>query len=82
MTLGPYERPRWAHVQWFQHGTATDLGELASPNELFLTFECNDIGLSTIQEVVQVNKVEWKEKSVIPEGNVDKKVFFYRYGMY
>lgn len=81
MTQGPYERPRWAHVQWFQHGIATDLGELASPHELFLTYECNDIGLSTIHEVIQVDMVNCKENSVIPEEDIDRKVFFCRYGL-
>ena len=36
-----------AHIQWFEHGSQTVLGETASSQELFLLNKCDLIPLST-----------------------------------
>ncbi|KLO19271.1 S-adenosyl-L-methionine-dependent methyltransferase [Schizopora paradoxa] len=43
-----------AHIQWFEHGSQTVLGETASSQELFLLNECDLIPLSTILRKVSV----------------------------
>ncbi len=37
-----------AHIQWFNHGSQTFIGELAHPQELFLADQCGDIPLKDI----------------------------------
>ncbi|KIM26988.1 hypothetical protein M408DRAFT_25007 [Serendipita vermifera MAFF 305830] len=80
-TLQPPRR-HWAHVQWFDHGTMTDLGELAAPNELFETYNCSDIGLATIKKHISIQFVKCDSSKTIPtahtEGLGDDQ-FFCRY---
>lgn len=37
-----------AHIQWFNHGSQTFIGELAHPQELFLADQCDRISLRDI----------------------------------
>ena len=46
-----------AHVQWFQHGYQTVMGEVAHPQELFLTSSCTDIDLKDVVDVPSVKKL-------------------------
>jgi hypothetical protein len=46
------------HFQWFQHGSATVLGELAGTNELFLLSQCDDNAPSCIASKIQVTREE------------------------
>ncbi|KAG8795276.1 hypothetical protein FRC16_010154, partial [Serendipita sp. 398] len=74
----PHEVISWAHVQWFYHGSCTDIGELASPHELFLSYECDDIGLATIKKLVHVEYVKSTSKEIIPSGIGIDSTFFCR----
>ncbi|KAG8828898.1 hypothetical protein FRC17_007395 [Serendipita sp. 399] len=74
----PHQVIAWAHVQWFYHGSQTDIGELASSNELFLSYECDDIGLATIKRVVHVEYVGSTSKSIIPSDVGGDSMFFCR----
>jgi DNA (cytosine-5)-methyltransferase 1 len=66
----------WAHVQWLQHGSETDIGELAAPNELFMSYECGNIGLATIKQLIQVHQVSEK---FIPPPDMESSIFFCRF---
>lgn len=71
-----HETLYWAHVQWMQHGSETDIGELAAPNELFMSYECGDIGLATIKQPIQVHQVSEK---FIPPTDLESSVFYCRF---
>ena len=43
------------HIQWFNHGSTTLLGELAHPQELFLDYLCQDISYDTLAGTVTVD---------------------------
>lgn len=70
---------RFAHVQWFVHGCWTDLGELAASNELFLTYDCSNIGLATIQKLISVKFIKGESRKVIPEIKEMEDRFFCRF---
>jgi DNA (cytosine-5)-methyltransferase 1 len=44
-----------AHVQWFNHGSKTFLGELANPQELFLADHCDTVKFNDIVAKVEVH---------------------------
>ncbi|KAF8963951.1 S-adenosyl-L-methionine-dependent methyltransferase [Flammula alnicola] len=46
---------RIAHIQWFNHGSKTLLGEFADPQELFLADHCDKIYLKDIVGKVKVH---------------------------
>ncbi|KAB8293779.1 hypothetical protein EYC80_009264 [Monilinia laxa] len=44
-----------AHVRYFEHGYSTMTGEIASPRELFLTYECADIYMDDVKGKIRVD---------------------------
>lgn len=69
---------RWAHIQLLAHGCMTDIGELADPNELFLTYECIDVGLACIRGVINVDFNSAASDRVIPPM-IEPGHFYCRY---
>ena len=43
------------HVQWFEHGSKTFLQELAGPQELYLTEECDTIPVASFLDTVNLH---------------------------
>lgn len=64
-----------AHVQWFYHGCKTVLEELAHPQELFLSDECQSIDLKQILTSCEVRKVKAGERPT----SMRHHEFFYSY---
>lgn len=55
----------------------TDIGEMAAPAELFLTYECSDVGMACIEKVVNVRFESAASEEIIPE-NREPDVLFCR----
>ena len=75
-TLHPPTR-HWAHVQWFDHGTMTDLGEMAAPNELFETYNCNNIGLASIKQLITLQMVKCESGKILPLSDTHAEDHFF-----
>ncbi|KAJ3830251.1 S-adenosyl-L-methionine-dependent methyltransferase [Lentinula raphanica] len=56
-----------AHVQWFEHGKATAMGELAHPQELFIQVACDPIALKLIIAKAKVHYLQADNKGRFPD---------------
>lgn len=50
------------HVEWFYHGSQTVMGEVAHPQELFLSNQCGSASLHEIAGKVKLNYFVESEK--------------------
>jgi hypothetical protein len=64
-----------AHFRWFEHGSATVLGELAATHELFLLTKCDSNPLSSIATKIKVTR---EDGVGVVEGKFGKDSYFYR----
>lgn len=65
------------HARWFIHGSDTLLQETASPRELFLLNECDDIDLYSVMSKCTVTRLGHGAQE--PTDIVEPNTFFYRY---
>lgn len=64
------------HVRWFEHASRTSLGETSSPQELFLTDECDNIDARTVVARAQVRFLPVGTPE--PMDDLEPDRFFYR----
>ncbi|KAG9029241.1 hypothetical protein FRB95_005562 [Tulasnella sp. JGI-2019a] len=65
------------HVRWFEHASKTILGECSSPQELFLTDECDQIDARAV--VAKANITFLPPGMDEPMDDLNPRDFFYRY---
>jgi DNA (cytosine-5)-methyltransferase 1 len=51
------------HIQWFQAGLETLMGEMSDPYELFVTEICDDVAFNKVLEPVVVHRDPPQESS-------------------
>lgn len=49
---------RVVHVQWYNHGNATAMGELSHPQELFLQALCGPVAFESIVAKMEVHQLQ------------------------
>ncbi|KAJ3915519.1 hypothetical protein F5877DRAFT_81752 [Lentinula edodes] len=58
---------RVVHVQWYNHGNATAMGELSHPQELFLQALCGPVALESIVAKMRVHQLQADIKGRFPD---------------